>query len=88
MVHLETIQTVIESMTLQVLEQRVERTRFTVTSVGIGSTLIPMGTDLDSTKIWYGDQIRSLNGTYIGNAIGFTTVVDNIVMDTAPLLLR
>ena len=64
-------------------EQRVERTRFTVTSVGIGSTLIPMGTDLDSTKIWYGDQIRSLNGTYIGNAIGFTTVVDNIVMDTA-----
>ena len=64
-------------------ELQVERTRFTVTSVGIGSTLIPMGTDLDSEKIWYGDQIRSLNGTYVGNAIGFTTAVDNIVMDTA-----
>ena len=65
------------------VEQRVERTRFQAT-VGIGSTMIAFGTDLDTFKAHIGDQIKSLNGTYTGNIVGYPTDTDtNVIMDTA-----
>ena len=66
------------------VEQRVERTRFQAT-VGIGSTMITFGTDLDTFKAHIGDQIKSLNNTYNGNIVGYTTGVGDtkVIMDTA-----
>ena len=66
------------------VEQRVERTRFQAT-VGIGSTMITFGTDLDTFKAHIGDQIKSLNNTYNGNIVGYTTGIGDtkVIMDTA-----
>ena len=65
------------------VEQRVERTRFQAT-VGIGSTVIAYGSDLDPYKAHIGDQIKSQNGTYTGNVVGYTTTGGNfVIMDTA-----
>ena len=66
------------------VEQRVERTRFQAT-VGIGSTMITFGTDLDTFKAHIGDQIKSLNNTFVGNIVGYTTGVGDtkVIMDTA-----
>ncbi len=64
-------------------EQRVERTRFQAT-VGLGSTTIAFGADLDTYKAFIGDQVKSLNGTYTGSIVGYTTDADpEIIMDTA-----
>jgi hypothetical protein len=63
----------------------IERTRFQAT-VGIGSTLIGFGADLDNTKIAFGDKVKSVNGNYEGTVIGFTTEGDSttaVIMDVA-----
>ena len=63
-------------------EQRVERTNFQA-AVGIGSTVISFGSDLNTLKTSIGDQIKSKNGTYTGNITGFSTNSSSIIMDTA-----
>tara|TARA_B100000902_G_scaffold44867_1_gene52453 strand:- start:5303 stop:7732 length:2430 start_codon:yes stop_codon:yes gene_type:complete len=63
----------------------IERTRFQAT-VGIGSTMIGFGADLDNTKIAFGDKVKSINGNYEGTVIGFTTEGDSttaVIMDVA-----
>lgn len=63
----------------------IERTRFQAT-VGIGSTMIGFGADLDNTKIAFGDKVKSVNGNYEGTVIGFTTEGDSttaVIMDVA-----
>lgn len=67
-------------------EIRLERTRFQA-AVGVGSTVIDFSNDLDTTKVAIGDQVRSLNGTYTGQVVGFTTAGDPndttaLIMDT------
>ena len=66
-------------------EQRIERTRFQA-NVGLGSTMVVFGDDLNTLKVSIGDQIKSINGTYTGNVIGFTTdgaPQQAVIMDTA-----
>ena len=48
------------------VSQRIERTRFQAV-IGIGSTEITFGEDLNALKVAPGDQIKSLNGTYTAN---------------------
>tara|TARA_B100001142_G_scaffold330324_1_gene398125 strand:+ start:1751 stop:4180 length:2430 start_codon:yes stop_codon:yes gene_type:complete len=63
----------------------IERTRFQAT-VGIGSTMIGFGADLDNSKIAFGDKVKSVNGNYEGTVIGFTTEGDSttaVIMDIA-----
>ena len=64
------------------VEQRIERTRFQAT-IGIGSTTIDFGSDLDTYKAHIGDQIKSVNGTYTGNIVGYSTVFNRVIMDTS-----
>jgi len=52
-------------------EQRIERYRFTAT-VGAGSTIVALDS-LDGRYIGPGDQLKSLNGTYTTEVIGFST---------------
>ena len=52
--------------------QKIERTRFQA-NVGLGSTMISFGEDLNTQKVSFGDEIKSVNGTYSGTVIGFTT---------------
>ena len=50
----------------------VERTRFTG-AIGIGSTEITFGDDFNTLKSAPGDTIKSLNGTYSGTIVSYTT---------------
>ena len=65
--------------------QRIERTRFQAV-IGIGSTVISFGEDLNALKVAPGDQIKSINGTYSGNVTDVQTAIGGnpeITMDTA-----
>ena len=65
--------------------QKIERTRFQA-NVGLGSTMIAFGEDLNTQKVSFGDEIKSVNGTYSGTVIGFTTegaAQQAVIMDTA-----
>ena len=63
--------------------QPVERAKFNAT-IGIGSTTISFGTDLDTYKSDPGDTIKSLNGTYSGKIVGYQGIggTPEIIMDT------
>jgi hypothetical protein len=64
------------------VEQRIERYRFNAT-VGAGQTVISL-TSLDTTYVTFGDQLKSENGTYTANVIGFSTsVVNGVIVDLA-----
>jgi len=66
-------------------EVQLERTRFQAV-VGLGSTEITFGDDLNTLKASIGDQIKSVNGTYTGNIVGFSPEGSEgqyIIMDTA-----
>jgi hypothetical protein len=62
----------------------IERTQFQA-NIGIGSTTIAFGSDLNTLKTAPGDTIRSLNGTYSGTIVAYATTggVAQIIMDTA-----
>ena len=62
----------------------IERTQFQA-NIGIGSTTIEFGADLNTLKTAPGDTIRSLNGTYSGTIVSYATTggVAQIIMDTA-----
>ena len=62
----------------------IERTQFQA-NIGIGSTTIAFGSDLNTLKTAPGDTIRSLNGTYSGTIVSYATTggVAQIIMDTA-----
>ena len=65
------------------VSQPVERAQFNAT-IGIGSTTIAFGADLDTYRTDPGDTIKSLNGTYSGTIIGYQGIGANpeIIMDT------
>lgn len=62
-------------------EQRIERYRFNA-NVGAGSTIITL-TSLDSNYVTFGDQLKSENGTYTTNVLGFGTDGTTVIVDSA-----
>ncbi len=64
------------------VEQRIERYRFGG-DVGAGSTIVTF-TSFDNRYVTFGDQIKSLNGTFTANVIGFTTAANpGVIVDSA-----
>tara|TARA_B100000900_G_scaffold230488_1_gene195726 strand:+ start:614 stop:3034 length:2421 start_codon:yes stop_codon:yes gene_type:complete len=63
---------------------QIERTQFNA-AVGVGSTEISFGSDLNTLKTAPGDTIRSLNGSYSGTIVSYATTggLPVIIMDTA-----
>ena len=64
---------------------RLRELNSTGANIGIGSTTIEFGSDLNTLKTAPGDTIRSLNGTYSGTIVSYATTggVAQIIMDTA-----